>query len=156
MPPFCPRHNRNRVNILDEILSSRVEQKDTISAPGCIFSVREAQGQPHLFRLKSGRMLRQLYTCVTPNRGIQSHQCAYCYSQRGQGALGKQRIPTIAMPGTRVATEAMRIEPITHPKPHCGPEVTWFTLKEGGKRVFPLAWVGSGGILPFKRVFILH
>ena len=74
----------------------------------------------------------------------------------GQGVLGKQRIPTIATPGTGVAAEAVRIEPITCPEPRCGPEVTWFTLEEGGKRVFPLARVGSGGILPFERVFILH
>ena len=49
--------------------------------------------------------------------------------------LGKQRIPTIAMPGTSVAAETARIEPITHPGPHDGPKITWLSPEGRGKGV---------------------
>ena len=55
----------------------------------------------------------------------------------GGGALGKQAIPTIAMPGTREAAEAARIYPIAHPKPSHGPGVTWLSPREGGKGYYP-------------------
>ena len=73
--------------------------------------------------------------------------------------LGKQRIPTIATPGTGVAAETARIEPITHPGPCDGPKITWLSPEGRGKGYYPSITpsppVSSGDILPYVRANIL-